>query len=190
MQRAWYAVRVRSNHEQASADFLKNVGHEVFHPTYRDLRQWSDRVKEINAPLFNGYIFCRMDISRRLPVMQAPGVVSIVSFGKTFLAVPEEEIAAVEQIVKSPLFARPCPYLNVGERVRVERGPLAGVEGILLERAGDNRLIVSVHLLQRSIATEVDLEWVRPVGRSGFGAVVPPNDAQGLQAHSARAGRL
>lgn len=90
----------------------------------------------------------------------------IVKFGKTFVPVPDEEIDAVRTIVSSPLLAKPCPYLNIGERVRVEVGPLAGVEGILLERKNDTRLVLSVNLLQRSIAIEVNLEWVKPVNPS------------------------
>src|SRR5688572_29930986 len=130
-QQFWYAVRVRANHEHKTAYFLTSLGYDILHPTYRDRRQWSDRVKEVDIPLFSGYVFCHMDIQRRLPGKQAPGVVEIVGFGKTFLSIPDDEIAAVRAVISSPVFARPCPYLQVGERVRVEQGPLAGVEGIL-----------------------------------------------------------
>src|SRR4051794_5783317 len=143
-QQAWYAVRVRSNHENTTATFLKSTGHTIFHPTYRDQRRWSDRVKEVEVPLFTGYIFCHMDINRRLPILQAPGAINIVGFGKSFIPVAEEEIEAVRATLNLPGFARPCPYLNVGERVRVEVGPLKGVEGILLERKTDTRLVISV----------------------------------------------
>lgn len=163
MHEAWYAVRVRSNFEQATKKFLAANGYEVFFPTYRENRRWSDRCKQVDVPLFGGYVFCQMAIEKRLPIMQAPGVVNIVSFGKLFLPIPEEEIAAVRAIVNSPVFARPCPYLNVGDRVRMERGPLTGVEGILQEIKNDYRLIVSVHLLQRSVAAEVSLDWVKPL---------------------------
>jgi transcription antitermination factor NusG len=104
-----------------------------------------------------------MDIQQRLPVLQSPGVIDIVSFGKTFIPIAEEEIEAVKRVVNSPAFAGPCPYLNVGDRVNVHRGPLAGLEGILVEMKNEHRLIVSVHLLQRSIAAEVDLDCVKPV---------------------------
>jgi transcription antitermination factor NusG len=165
-RQAWYAVRVRTNYESTTATFLRSTGHVIFHPTYRDQRRWSDRVKQLEVPLFSGYIFCHMDINRRLPVLQAPGAMDIVKFGKTFVPVPDEEINSVRTIVSSPLLAKPCPYLNIGERVRVEVGPLAGVEGILLERKNDTRLVLSVNLLQRSIAIEVNLEWVKPVNPS------------------------
>lgn len=163
---SWYAVRVRSSFEHTAAEFLASTGHTVFCPTYRDRRQWTDRLKDIELPLFSGYLFCRMEIDRRLSVLQAPGVVSVVGFGKDFMAVPDEEIAAVKTLVNSPLFARPCPYLNGGERVRISRGPLTGVEGLLLERKDDTLLVVSVHLLQLSVSVEVSLDWVRPLNAS------------------------
>lgn len=163
MEHAWYAVRVRSNHESTAAEYLKSIGNEVFNPTYRDSRRWSDRVKQVDVPLFSGYIFCNMDINRRLPVLQAPGVINIVAFGKQFMPISVQEIGAVRKTVESPLFARRCPYLTTGERVRVQCGPLAGVEGILVERRNDTRLVVSVDILQRSISAEVNIEWVRPV---------------------------
>ena len=166
MNPAWYALRVRSNFEQTTTAFLQSESYRVFCPTYRERRHWSDRTKEINVPMFGGYIFCHMDIQKRLPVIQAPGVVNMVSFGKTFLPVPDDEIEAVRTIVNSPLFARPCPYLNVGDWVRVERGPLAGVEGILQEIKKECRLVVSVHLLQRSVSVEVSLDWIKPVKQS------------------------
>lgn len=163
MIEAWYAIRVRSNFEQTAAMYLRSTGHDVFLPTYRERRRRTDRTTEIDVPLFDGYLFSRMNINRRLPVLQAPGVVSIVGVGKTFVPVPDEEIAAVRALVKSPAFARPCPYLNIGDRVVVHSGPLAGVEGILLEMKTEHRLVVSVHLLQRSVATEISLDAVRPV---------------------------
>jgi len=86
-------------------------------------------------------------------------VVNIVGFGKSFTPVPEEELEAVRAILKSPVFARPCPYLNIGERVTISVGPLAGVVGILQDFRNEHRLIVSVHLLQRSVAVEVSLDW-------------------------------
>lgn len=168
-RQAWYAVRVRTNYESRTVTFLRSTGHVVFHPTYRDQRRWSDRVKQLEVPLFSGYIFCHMDINQRLPVLQAPGAMDIVKFGKTFVPVPDEEIEAVRTIVSSPLLARPCPYLNIGERVRIEIGPLAGVEGILLERKADTRLVLSVDMLQRSIAIEVNLDWVKSVNPSFAG---------------------
>jgi transcription antitermination factor NusG len=166
MSTAWYAIRVRSNFEQTTSAFLTANGYEAFLPTYRERRQWSDRVKEIDAPLFRGYVFCQMDVQVRQVVVRAPGFLNIVSAGSTFLPVADSEIDAVRTIVNSPVFRMPWPYLSVGERVVIDRGPLAGVEGILLEQKNEHRLIVSVNLLQRSIAAEVSLDCVRPVKQS------------------------
>lgn len=162
----WYALRVRSNFEETTGRFLTSAGYDVFVPTYRDRRRWADRTKEVNAPLFPGYLFCQMDVDRRQPVVRAPGFVSIVGFGNAFVPVPEEELAAVRAILNSPVFRTPWPYLAIGEKVVIDRGPLAGLEGILLEQKGERRLIVSVNLLQRSVAAEVSLDWVRPVRES------------------------
>ncbi len=180
MKPAYYAVRVRSNYEQKAVDFL-SASYEVFHPTYRERRQWSDRIKDVDVPLFNGYIFCHMDIEQRLPVLQAPGVLDIVCFGSTFVPAADEEIAALRKIVNSTLFTRPCPYLKVGERVYVEQGPLKGLEGTLLERKTDTLLVVSVHLLQRSIATQVKLEWVRPLTKTFGGLMLNQGEGQALE---------
>jgi transcription antitermination factor NusG len=159
----WYALRVRSNFERAVSESLGSKGYPEFLPTYRARRRWSDRIKEIRAPLFPGYVFCRFDANNRLPILQTPGVVSIVSFAKTPTPVEESEIAAVQRIVASDALSRPWPFLNTGDRVQVIDGPLAGLEGILLEFKKSLRLVVSVTLLQRSVAVEIDGDWVRPL---------------------------
>jgi transcription antitermination factor NusG len=167
MSQSWYAIRVRSNFQQTTAMFLTSTGYKVFSPSYQERRQGCDRVRRVDVPLFPGYLFCHLDVEKRLPVLQTPGVMNIVGYGKEFVPVSDEEIEAVRVIAASPL-ARPLPYLTVGETVRIMRGPLAGVEGILLEMKNEYRLIVSVHLLQRSVGAEVSLEWVEPVKpRSG-----------------------
>ena len=159
----WYAVQVRSRSEFTVSDYLRCSGYNTFLPSYRDVRRWSDRVKEIHVPFFPGYVFCHMDINARLPVMQAPGVLSIVGFGNTFMPVSEAEIASVQAVVASPAFARPCPYLAIGERVVLARGPLRGVEGLLTQISNERRLVISIHLLQRSLAVQVDMTDVKAV---------------------------
>lgn len=159
----WYALRVRSNFESTVASMLEARGFEGFLPTYTARRRWSDRVKEIQMPLLPGYVFCRLDIHNRLPVLTIPGMVSIVGIGKQPVAVDEHEIEAVRSIVRSRLQAQPWPYLRAGQSVRIERGPLAGLEGILVEFKSGYRLVVSVTLLQRSVAAEVEGDFVRPV---------------------------
>ena len=159
---AWYALRVRPNSAKAATDSLAGTGHVVLNPTFRQMKRWSDRLKEVETPLFNGYVFCHMDIQQRLSVLKTPGVIDVVRFGKTFIPVPDVEIDYVQKLVTSKVFSLPYPYLCVGDRVVLDRGPLAGVEGLLLKRNDERSLVVSVHLLQRSIVTHIDVDWVRP----------------------------
>jgi transcription antitermination factor NusG len=122
---SWYAIHVQSKFEQLAATTLRGKGYQEFLPLYRARRRWSDRVKQLDLPLFPGYFFCRFDVCRRLPILTTPGVVSIVGAGKTPVPVPDDEIAAVQAVVRSGLAALPWPYLTVGSRVWIERGPLA-----------------------------------------------------------------
>jgi transcription antitermination factor NusG len=159
----WYALQVRPRFEKVIAATLLNKGYEGFLPLYSHQSRWSDRIKEVQLPLFPGYLFCRFDINKRLPILITPGVMHVVGIGKVPHPVDEEEIAALQTIVISGLQTEPRSYLNIGEKVRVEIGPLAGVEGILLAMKGSNRLVISVSLLQRSVSVEINESWVRPV---------------------------
>jgi transcription antitermination factor NusG len=159
----WYALRVRSRHEDAVAKHLEARGLESFLPLYKSQRRWSDRVKEIGIPLFPGYVFCHFNVMNRLPIVTIPGVVHVVGTGKIPAPIDESEIAAIQVAVKSGLRTEPWPSLCVGDRVRIEHGPLSGVEGILLSVRGHQRLLLSVTLLQRSVAVQVDEAWVQPI---------------------------
>jgi transcription antitermination factor NusG len=159
----WFVVRVRSNHERVAAAHLRDRGYEEFSPCWKTERRWSDRTKEMDQFLLPGYVFCRLDPLDRLPVLTAPGVVDLVGFGKIPAPVPDHEIENVRRMVQSGLFVMPWPFLELGHRVLIERGPLAGVEGILEEVKGKCRLVVSVQLLQRSVSAEVDRSWIRPL---------------------------
>jgi transcription antitermination factor NusG len=156
----WYAVRTKSKHEAAAASYLRGRGLEEFFPTYQCRRVWSDRVKVIDTPLFPGYLFCRFDEQAMLPVLEAPGVVHVVGFGGKPAAVPEEEVAAVRKLARSGLPASPCPYLREGMQVRIRSGPMQGVEGRLTKIKSKFRFVLSVDMLQRSVAVEVDPETV------------------------------
>ncbi|MCI0423321.1 MAG: NusG-like protein [Acidobacteria bacterium] len=140
------------------ASLLHSKGYEEFLPLYRSRRRWSDRMKAIEKPLFPGYVFCRFDVQKRLPILMTPGVRLIAGIGKTPLPVNDSEMAALQLIVQSGLQAEPWPFLQVGQRVRIERGSLQGVEGILMAIKKPYRLVVSVTLLQRSVAVELDGE--------------------------------
>jgi transcription antitermination factor NusG len=138
------------------SQFLQSRGFETLSPTYLERRQYSDRIKTLEAALFPGYLFCQMDRYDRLPVLSTPGVETIVGFGREPHPVDPLEILAVQAVMRSGLLARPHPFLRVGQKVRVQAGPLASLEGILVATKSDHRLVVSVSLLQRSIAAEID----------------------------------
>jgi transcription antitermination factor NusG len=166
-QHPWYAIRVQAKFENVASAALRQKGFEEFLPLYRAKRFWSDRVKELDLPLFPGYLFCRLDISERLlPVVTTPGVLGIVSAGRNPLSISDQEIALVQAVVRSGLPTTPWPALSAGSLVLIEHGPLAGVEGLVLDADKKCRLIVSVSMLQRSVAVEIQREWVRPLAQA------------------------
>ncbi len=159
----WYALRVKSNFERTTAQHLRERGYQEFLPTYTIRSRWSDRVKSVEKPLFPGYVFCVFDAHARLPVLTTPGVLHIVGIGREPVPVDSLEMEAVWMTLRSGLLLRPWPFLQVGETVVVERGPLTGVEGIVTRFKGAYRLVVSISLLQRSIAAEIERDWIRPI---------------------------
>jgi transcription antitermination factor NusG len=160
---AWYALKVWSRKESKVSSHLASLGYECFLPTYKSQRAWSDRVKELEQPLFPGYLFSRFDFQTRRQLVMAPGVIQIVGNGKTPLAVAEPEIERLQIAVASGTASQPWPYIEVGERVRVNHGSLRGLEGILINFKGSHRVVLSVSLLQRSVAVEVDLARVTAI---------------------------
>jgi transcription antitermination factor NusG len=162
-QVAWYALQVRSRKEHYVASQILGRGIECLLPTYKSSRKWSDRTKEIEQPLFPGYLFCRFDFHDRRPLITVPGVLQIVGNGRIATPVSDDEICALRLAVSSELPKQPWPYLEVGQRVRVNYGTLTGLEGILVNVKGNHRVVVSVTLLQRSVAMEVDSAWLSPV---------------------------
>ncbi|MCX6619759.1 MAG: UpxY family transcription antiterminator [Acidobacteria bacterium] len=159
----WYAVRVRSNFEKATAAALHGRGLEEYVPLYRKRTKWCDRVTTLEVPLFPGYLFCRINIQNRLPVLSTPGVVTIVRFGDQFLPIPDPEVDAIRLAQSSGATILPWPYLRVGQRVRIEQGAMTGVEGILVRIKDDYRLVLSVDILMRSVAVHLDRDSVRPI---------------------------
>ncbi len=159
----WYALSVKHQHERPLEAGLRSKGFEAWAPTYRGVRRWSDRKKEIDLPLFPGYVFCRFEFSHRVRVLDTPGVSRIVGFGGRPVAVSSEEIESIEAALASKLPLRPWPYAKPGDRVRVEHGPLRGVEGTLLREKDVTRMVIGVELLQRAIAVEIDAHFVVPI---------------------------
>jgi transcription termination/antitermination protein NusG len=159
----WYALTVKHQHELAARSALELRGFEALAPTYRARRRWSDRVKEIDVPLFTGYVFCRFAFTERVMVMDVPGIARVVEFGGAPAEVSDTEIAAIRIVMDSKLPVRPWPYLKPGDRVLVQRGPLRGVEGTLLEERNRLQLVIGIEMLQRSLAVEVEADMVTPV---------------------------
>jgi transcription termination/antitermination protein NusG len=156
----WYGVRTRSNCERLAATALENKGYNPFVPVYRVRRRWSDRVVETTVPLFPGYLFCRFDVKQRTPILSSPGVVSVVGFGSEPVAIPDIEIEAVETLLLSGLPLTAHAFLREGQRVRITRGALEGIEGTLVRKKADCKFVVSIPLLQRSVAVEIDPDWI------------------------------
>lgn len=172
----WYVLRVRSNCERNASAHLRARGYEEFSPSYKVEAQWSDRKKMTEHFLFPSYVFCRLNPDDRLPVLTVPGAVNLLSFGAGPAPVPDQEIENVRMLVQSGLPVSPFPFLTVGQRVRLERGPLAGIEGILELVKGTSRLVVSINLLQRSVSTEVERGWVVPLPATIVRGGLPVNE--------------
>jgi transcription elongation factor/antiterminator RfaH len=152
----WYAVCTRHQHEKTAARILEYKEFEVFLPLYKARHRWKDRIKEVTVPLFPGYLFVREAFKRWLGILTTPGVSSIVSCGGQPATIPFSEIEGVKRVVESTLRVEPHPFLKSGDWVRVKHGPIAGVEGILLRKKNVARLVLSVEMLGKSAAVEVD----------------------------------
>ncbi|MBZ5513931.1 MAG: UpxY family transcription antiterminator [Acidobacteriia bacterium] len=159
----WHALYTRHQHEKVIAHLLAHKGFEVFLPLYTSSRRWRDRTKTLSLPLIPCYVFFRGGLDRRLDLMSTPGVHSLVRSGDEIAVIPEAEIQAVRQIVESRVPAEPHPFLKCGDRVRVKAGPLEGVEGILLRKKDQFRLVLTVEALHRSISVELDATAVDPL---------------------------
>jgi transcription antitermination factor NusG len=160
---AWCAVYTRHQHEKTVSEMLEAKGFEVFLPLYESTRRWKDRSKVLSLPLFPCYVFVRGALERRLPVLTTPGVHMIISRGEQVATVAQDEIDAIRRTVEGPFRVEPHPFLRCGERVRVVRGSLEGVEGILTRKKNLYRLVISVEMLAQSVAVEIDAMDVVPV---------------------------
>jgi transcription antitermination factor NusG len=159
----WFAAYTRSNHERTAADQLAIRSIANFVPTYESVRVWKDRKKRLELPLFPGYVFVRVPLEEKLRVLMIPGVVRLVGFDGRPLAVPDEEIETLRTVVQHKLKAEPHPYLVAGRKVRILRGALEGMEGILIRKKGRLRVLVSINLIRQSATIEVDAHDVEPL---------------------------
>ena len=177
---AWWALYTSHRHEKAVARMLQAKEFDVFLPLYQSLRRWTDRHKMLSLPLFPGYVFVRGGLNRRLEVVTTPGVQMILFYGEHVAIIPEVEIQAIQKMLEGPYHAEPHPYLKCGERVRVKRGSLEGIEGILVRKKNLYRLVLSVDLLARSVAVEIDAADLEPMDSRAGVAKFPPVRVAGI----------
>ena len=161
--RRWYAVSVFPRHEKLVARLLDARGTDYLLPLYSSLRRWKDRRKRIDMVLFPGYVFVSIELEERVGVLTLPGVARFVTFQGQPAVVPQHEIEAIGISARSGLAIEPHPYLQRGRRVRIRSGPMAGVEGILVRRKDKFRVVLSVDLIMRSVAAEVDEADIEPL---------------------------
>lgn len=161
----WWALYTRHQHEKSIAEALMTKSFEVFLPVYDSVRRWKDRKKLLSLPLFPGYVFVRGGLDRKLQIVTTPGVHMVLYSGERVATIPETEIEAIRKTVQGRYRVEPHPFLNCGARVRVVKGALEGVEGILLRKKNWCRLVLSVEMLAQSVAVEVNSSDVEPLGR-------------------------
>jgi transcription antitermination factor NusG len=159
----WHALYTRHQYEKIVAQALSGKGFEIFLPQYRTVHRWKDRRKELVLPLFPNYVFIRGGLDRMLNILTTPGVHSVVAWGGRPADIPQEEIDVVRRLVESPLRIEPHPFLKCGDWVRIKSGPLEGIQGILVRKKSAFRLVLSVEMLAKSAAVEVDISVVERV---------------------------
>jgi transcription antitermination factor NusG len=177
----WWALYSRHQHEKTVAEMLSAKGFEVFLPLYESERQWKDRVKKLSLPLFPCYVFVRAECNRQLQAVTTPGVHMILSRGERVALIPEEEIQGIRRIVEGACRVEPHTFLQCGERVRVTRGCLKDVEGILVRKKNLYRLVLSVKTLAQSVAVEVDAADVELVADREFAKEFPATQYAGSE---------
>jgi transcription antitermination factor NusG len=163
VEQRWYAAYTCAQHEKRVAEQLAEREVEHFLPLYATVRRWKDRRVRLDLPLFPGYVFVRLALQDRLRVLQVPSVVRLVGFGGCPVALPDGQVEALRAGLVERLRAEPHPFLTVGHRVRVIRGPLQGAEGILVRKKNIFRMVLSLELIMRSVAVELDAADVAPL---------------------------
>jgi len=159
----WYAVYTCARHEKSVAQQFTQKQVESYLPLYDALHRWKDRRAHVQLPLFPGYVFVRIALQDRLKVLEVPSVVRLVGINGRPTPLPENEMTSLRNGLANDLRAEPHPYLKIGRRVRVHRGPLIGREGILVRKKDKLRLVLSIDLIMRSVAVEVDAADIEPL---------------------------
>jgi transcription antitermination factor NusG len=163
MPDAWYAVYTKHQHEKRASEILAHKGFDVLLPLYKAAHKWKDRTKTVSLPVFPSYVFLRTKMDRKLEILMTPGVFWLVENAGRACPIPESDIDAIRKITYSGARVEPHTYLNCGEHVRVRRGPLTGIEGILTRIKNRYRVVLSVEVLQKAVAVEVDAAIVEPL---------------------------
>jgi transcription antitermination factor NusG len=159
----WFAATVDPKLTQPTLVTLRQKGYDAFTPFQTVIRKWRDRTSESLVPAFPGYIFVRLDVRVRLPVLTTPGVRGLVGYGKQPVAICEEEIEGIRRVMASKLRAEAFPFPQAGDVVRLAGGPLAGLTGVLVSQTKLNRVLIRVTMIQQALAVDVEADWVRPV---------------------------
>jgi transcription antitermination factor NusG len=162
----WYSLVVRPKHEEWSAKFLSEKGFEPFAPVHLERRRYSDRIKKVPAPLFPGYIFARFPLAERGDVLRTPGVIAVVQFGSVTLPVEDEDILGIQRMIDSGKPLQTIESVVVGQKVRIEYGCFAGMEGIVQKMKDFTRLVIAIKGLGRSVAAEYDPDSVTPLAKA------------------------
>jgi transcription antitermination factor NusG len=168
LDRRWYVLTVCPQHELSVKRQLENKELEVSVPVYLVRRRWSDRIKTITLPLFAGYVFCRFAMDDRVRVLNTIGVRGVVTFACQFAALDDREMERIHRLAASGLNLQPLAGLKCGMAVRIIIGPLSGVEGVLAQVSGADRVVVNVALLNRSVAVQVEREALAAVNEMAF----------------------
>lgn len=155
--RDWYAFRVRPRHEKSVALQLGDKKQESFLPLVKQARRWANRTSHVDLPVIPGYIFCRSHRFGLLPILQTPGVIDVVRAGRTPAAIPAEEVYALERAIQAAVPLEPYPYYEIGDKVEIREGPLAGVSGTVVKHRNVAQLVLSVAILRRSVLVHVDV---------------------------------
>ncbi len=163
LEARWYAAHTNPRHEKSVQQLMDGYHIECFLPLYKSIRRWKDRRKELELPLFPGYIFVHIPLKDRMNALRIPGVVQFVSFQGKPARLPDAEIEALRNGLARSAGIEPHPYLTVGRKVRVRNGPFFGMDGVLVRRKEKYRVVLSIHLIQRSVAVEVDEGDVEPL---------------------------
>ena len=175
----WHALYTRHQHEKSVAASLSQKGFDTFLPLYAATHLWADRNKQLLLPLFPCYVFVRGNFAgQELPILATPGVYGFVRYTGRAAVIPDAEMGCLKRMIESSLRIEPHPFLKRGDLVRVKSGPLMGIEGILRRRKNSCRIVLSVELLQKSVAVEVDAYTVERAAKQKRGCHTPDQHSE------------